>query len=143
MKELRERAIRLLARREHTRRELFAKLAGHGDEEAIARVLADLEKAGLLSDERAAAAYVRARAGRYGRARLFRALAERGVAPEIIEQALDAELADEFSRAKAVWEKKFGTAPRDAREWAKQARFLAGRGFAPELIRRLLASLAP
>ena len=60
MNELRRKAIGLLARREHSRAELARKLAADGTEEDIATVLAQLEAEGLLSDARAAAAYVRA-----------------------------------------------------------------------------------
>ncbi|RLJ68099.1 regulatory protein RecX [Sulfurisoma sediminicola] len=134
---LRQQAIRLLARREHTRAELAGKLAGLGTPEEIQTVLADLEQIGLLSDARAASAYVRGHAGRFGAARLRQTLRTKGVPAEMIEEQV-AELPDEIVRAREVWERKFGTAPRDAREWAKQARFLQSRGFATEVIRRLL-----
>jgi regulatory protein len=49
-----------------------------------------------------------------------------------------AELGDELERARAVWAKKFSAAPADAREWARQARFLQSRGFSTEIIRKLL-----
>jgi len=135
--ELRQAAVRLLARREHTRAELARKLAAQGTPEEIETVLADLERSGLLSDARAAAAYVRGHAGRLGAARLRQTLRTKGVPAEMIEEQV-AELPEEIVRAREVWEKKFGAAPRDAREWAKQARFLQARGFSAEVIRRLL-----
>jgi regulatory protein len=138
---LRQQAIRLLARREHTRAELARKLAGLGTPEEIETVLAGLEKIGLLSDARAASAYVRGHAGRFGASRLRQTLRTKGIPAEMIEEQV-AELPDEIVRAREVWEKKFGTAPRDAREWAKQARFLQSRGFATEVIRRLLKEAA-
>ncbi len=137
MNELRSRAIRLLARREHTRAELAGKLASHGTPEEIETVLANLERSGLLSDARAAAAYVRGHAARFGAARLRQTLRTKGVASELIEEQV-AELPDEIGRAREIWARKFGTAPADAREWAKQARFLQSRGFASDVIRRLL-----
>ena len=45
---------------------------------------------------------------------------------------------DDLERARVVWRRKFPAAPTDAREWARQARFLQGRGFASDVIRRLL-----
>jgi regulatory protein len=45
----------------------------------------------------------------------------------------------ELDRAREVWRKKFGTAPVDAAEKAKQIRFLQSRGFTPEVIRRAIA----
>jgi regulatory protein len=137
MNALRSLAIKLLARREHTRAELKAKLAAQATPEELEIVLADLEHSGLLSDARAAAAYVRGHAGRFGAARLRQTLRTKGVAAELIAAEV-AELPDEIERAREIWAKKFGTVPADAREWAKQARFLQSRGFASDLIRRLL-----
>ncbi len=139
MNELRQRAIRLLARREHTRAELARKLAPMGTEEDVESLLADLTASGLLSDARAASAYVRGNAARFGAARLRQTLRRKGVDSELIESQLaEADMPDELQRAREVWAKKFAEAPRDAREWARQARFLQGRGFGTEIIRRLL-----
>ncbi len=139
MNELRQRAIRLLARREHTRAELARKLALLGTEEDIEAVLADLAQSGLLSDARAASAYVRSNAARFGAARLRQTLRRKGVDDELIESQLaQAETPDELERARAVWAKKFSAAPQEPKEWARQARFLQGRGFSADIIRRLL-----
>jgi regulatory protein len=46
--------------------------------------------------------------------------------------------ASEVERARAVWRKKFGVPPADAAQRAKQARFLAARGFDGAVIRRVL-----
>ena len=46
--ELRQKAIRLLARREHTRAELTRKLAAYGTPEEIATLLADMQAAPLV-----------------------------------------------------------------------------------------------
>jgi regulatory protein len=138
--ELRQRAIRLLARREHSRIELADKLAAHGTEEDIATVLAQLESESLLSDARAAAAYVRSHAGRFGAGRLRQELRSRGMNPDLAAAELE-DMDGELDRARAVWARKFAAAPADARDWARQARFLQGRGFATEVIRRLLKSI--
>ena len=137
MNELRQRALRLLARREHSRAELNRKLAAHGTIEEIANVLTQLETEGLLSDARAAGAYVRAHAGRFGAARLRQDLRSRGLDPQLADADI-ADLDSEFVRARSVWAKKFSTAPENASEWARQARFLQSRGFATEVIRKLL-----
>jgi len=135
--ELRRRAIGLLARREHSRAELARKLAAEGTVEEIDTVLAQLEAEGLLSDARFAEAYVRSHAERFGGAKLRQTLRARGVDEELFQAPLGA-LPDELARARAVWVKKFGAAPADRREWARQARFLQSRGFAPEVVVRLL-----
>jgi len=139
--ELRSRAVKLLARREHTRAELARKLAPLGTPEEIDAVLNELARTGLQSDARFAASYLRSQAARLGTARLRQTLCSKGIDAELVEAQvadLSAELPDELERARAVWRKKFAAPPADAREWAKQARFLQGRGFSAELIRRLL-----
>ena len=136
---LRERAIRCLARRDHSRVELARKLAAHGTAEEIEDVLNRMTELGLLSDRRYAEAWVRGKAGRFGAARLRHDLAQRGVARETIDAALESECADgDLVRARQVWASRFGTAPGDPREWAKQARFLQGRGFTADVICKLL-----
>ncbi len=136
---LRERALRHLARRDHSRAELTKKLAAHGSADEIEAVIARMGELGLQSDARYAEAFVRSKAGRFGNARLRLELGRRGIARELIEQALASESpAADIERARAVLHGRFAAAPADARAWARQARFLQTRGFAPELIRKLL-----
>ncbi|MEW6165788.1 MAG: recombination regulator RecX [Pseudomonadota bacterium] len=137
MSDLRRRAVSLLARREHTRAELARKLASHGTTEEIDTVLNELARTGLQSDARFAASYIRCQATRLGAARLRQTLRAKGVADELIDIGVG-ELPDELARARAVWAKKYAAPPADAREWAKQARFLQGRGFSAVTIRKLL-----
>ena len=137
--ELRQQAIKLLARREHTRVELARKLSGLGTQEEIDTVLADMEASQLQSDNRTAESYLRSNASRLGASRLRHTLKTRGVAPEMIEEQLaQADLPDEIERASAAWSRKFSAAPANAKEWARQARFLQSRGFAGDIVRRLL-----
>jgi regulatory protein len=131
------RALACLARREYSHAELTRKLAAHGTEEDIANVLCQLENEGLLSNARAAAAYVRAHGERFGSARLRQDLRRRGLDLTMATEAVD-ELAGELERARAVWTKKFTSAPADNRDWARQARFLQSRGFAADVIRKVL-----
>ena len=139
MNELRQQAIRLLARREHTHAELRKKLAGEGTEEEIDVVLADLARSGLLSDERTAASYLRGHGARFGASRLKHTLRVKGADDETISAALEnADLPDEIDRARAIWLRKFRTVPQNQKEWARQARFLQSRGFSSDVIRRLL-----
>ena len=141
IRELRQRAVRLLARREHTRAELVRKLAPHGTSDEIETVLNELSRTGLQSDTRFAESFVRSQAGRLGIARLRQSLHSKGMSSADIETQVD-DLPDEGTRARSVWEKKFTAPPADAREWAKQARFLQGRGFSVETIRKLLKDIA-
>ena len=136
---LRERALRHLARRDHSRAELARKLAPHGETAEIEAVIERMRELGLQSDERYAEAFVRSKATRFGAARLRNELARRGIDRDRIDEALAGECVEsEAERARAVLRARFATPPTDAREWARQARFLQTRGFASELIRKLL-----
>ena len=137
---LRERALRLLARREYARTELARKLASHAESpEEIETLLDDLSARRLLSDERYVEMRMTARGARFGNARLAYELRHQGVSDELVDAAL-ATGYDELTRARQVWQRKFGgkaEAP-DANERARQVRFLMGRGFSGETIRRVL-----
>ena len=136
---LRERALRHLARRDHSRAELARKLAAHGDANEIDAVIERMGELGLQSDTRYAEAFVRGKAGRFGASRLRSELARRGIDRDLIDEAIAGECVEsEADRARAVLRGRFTEPPADAREWARQARFLQTRGFAPELIRKLL-----
>jgi regulatory protein len=137
IKQLRQRAVRLLARREHTRAELARKLAALGTPEEIDTVLNELAGSGLQSDARFAESYLRSQSARLGAARLRQTLRQKGVSPDLITDHVE-DLPDELERARAVWQKKFSAAPADRGDWARQARFLQGRGFSVEIIRKLL-----
>ncbi|MBP9217940.1 MAG: regulatory protein RecX [Sterolibacterium sp.] len=105
----------------------------------IAGVLDQLEQLGLLSDRRAAEAYVRSRAARFGVARLSRDLRARGIDETLIASSLAQEdIGQERQRAQTVWRNKFPAPPADLREWGRQARFLQGRGFSSDIIRSVL-----
>jgi len=136
---LRSRAIKLLARREYTRAELAKKLATYGTQEEINAVIAELQACHLQSDARFAENYVRSQAIRLGTLRLRHNMLTKGLDRELIESHLAAaDIPDDLARARSLWNRKFGTAPADTKEWARQARFLQARGFASDTIRRLL-----
>ena len=133
-------AIRLLARREYARAELAAALRARGaDPAAIERALDELTALGYLSDTRYAEAVVAGRGGRFSRRAIAHALAEKRVAPEAAADALAALHArDEAADAQALWERRFGTPPRDAREKARHVRFLLSRGYSMSIALRVL-----
>lgn len=135
---LRERALRLLARREHARAELARKLAPHAESpEALEALLDDLSARRLLSDERYVEMRLNARAARFGNARLAYELRTQGVSEELVGAALAAS-DDELARARQVWQRKFGAAGATPDARARQVRFLSSRGFSGETIRRVL-----
>jgi regulatory protein len=136
--DLRGQALRLLARREHTRAELQRRLTDSDNAEEVSALLDQLEASGLLSDARFAESYLASKASRFGSSRLRHELRTRGVATALIDQALATPAQDELERAREVWRRKFETAPADAREYAKQLRFLQSRGFSTDTFRCLL-----
>lgn len=139
--DLEARALRLLARREHSRGELARKLAPHAPSEATLVDLLDrLSERALLSDARYAEARLHSRGQRYGNQRLSQELRQQGVSAETIADALTG-LEDELARCREVWSRKFGNLPGDIQERARQARFLAGRGFGRETIGKVLKGL--
>ena len=152
---LKARALQWLALREHSRVELRRKLLRLARQRAAAQAdgadLADsagaaAEVDALLgwltahhyaSDTRFVESRVNARAARYGNQRIRQELGQHGT-------ALDADTAarlkdSELARARAVWARKFGAEPApEAVARARQMRFLSGRGFSADVIRRVL-----
>jgi len=101
-------------------------------------LLDDLTVRGWLSDERAATQLVHAKRSRFGLQRITHELRQRGIAEDLISDALPALKETELEAAHEVWRKKFGTAPQDEKEKAKQVRFLQSRGFAMDAIFKVL-----
>jgi regulatory protein len=129
------------ARREHSRAELARKLTPHAQSaEQVEQVLATLAAKNLLSDARYAEALTRRREARFGAARIRQELQARGVKTELLRASTAALAATELERARAVWKKKFRGPPVTPAERARQMRFLASRGFAAEVVHKVIAS---
>ena len=136
---LRARAMRFLARREHSREELRRKLAPNVAEgEDLEALLDDLASRGWLSDARFAEQSIRAKARRFGPRRLAEQLRAKGVGDDAIAAAFRAAGEEGASSLDRVWASRFRDLPADERERARQVRFLQGRGFALEDILRFL-----
>ncbi|MGE0498243.1 MAG: recombination regulator RecX [Ramlibacter sp.] len=137
---LKGRALRLLSAREHSRAELERKLAAFEETPGhLARALDELQAKGFISEQRVVESVVNRRAARVGAARIRHELQGKGLAPELVQQALDDLRATELARAAGVWHKKFGEPARDAAQRGKQMRFLASRGFSAEVIHRVVS----
>ncbi|MGA0611210.1 RecX family transcriptional regulator [Caldimonas sp. KR1-144] len=158
---LKAKALALIAQREHSRIELRRKLARHRqklaeraqasllegvaptvpvpEEGEIDALLDWLASKDLLSTERFVETRVQARAARFGNLRIRQELAQHGIEldPETAQQLK----ASEVARARAVWLKRFGQPALDAAGRAKQMRFLAARGFAAEVVRRVVGGV--
>jgi regulatory protein len=136
---LRNRALGLLARREHSRTELQRKLAPHAEEpEQLIALLDELAQRGWLSDARFAEALIHDKQAKFGTARLAYELRERGVEESVIRDQLAEMKESELERAHQVWQSKFGVLPEDAKARAKQMRFLQSRGFSLDVIGKIM-----
>lgn len=136
---LKARALRLLARRDCTRAELAQRLAPHApDDEALQTVLDECAARGWLDEQRAVEAHLNRRAARFGLARVQAELRARGVSDEALAETREALAGTEVERARAVWQRRYGAAPADAAERARQMRFLAARGFAADVVARVV-----
>jgi regulatory protein len=137
---LKGRALRYLSQREHSRTELERKLAKHAEgAEEIARVLDDLQQRGFIDHARVAQSVVHRKAGKLGAMRIRQELHGKGLKGEVVDEALAALRPTELQRAREIWQRKFKEPAGDAAGRAKQARFLAARGFGGDVIRRVLA----
>jgi regulatory protein len=105
-------------------------------EEVIRLVLESLREDGRIDDHLLASRLVKQRQGRQteSRAALANRLRRLGLADEAVDAALPADGQDD-ERARALLLLKFGSDLKDVR---KAARFLAGRGFSAEVIRKAL-----
>ena len=163
---LKARALALLAQRDQSRVELRRKLLRHATTLAAANAgavddpLADSDAAEMnagagaavdatldwleanryLSVERFVESRIHAREARFGNLRIRHELAQHGV--ELPASAAQALAETEMARAAAVRARRFAATPETAAERAAQARFLAARGFSPEVVYRLLRSVA-
>ncbi len=108
--------------------------------EQVETLLDWLEANRYLSAERFVESRVHARAGRFGNLRIRQELKQHHVV--LGDEAAQTLRDTELQRAMAVRERKFPAWPETAAERARQARFLAGRGFSPEAIGRALRDAA-
>jgi regulatory protein len=133
------RAIGYLSRREHSRSELERKLTPFVEEgDSLEDVLKALEREGWLSDQRFAESVVNRRSARFGASRIVGELKRNAVDSELVNEVAGQLRDSERSRAHAVWSKKFSSLPSTPAERAKQARFLASRGFSSSAISAVL-----
>jgi len=136
-------AMGLLARREHSERELGLKLELRDNDAAVIdAVLTQLVKEGYLSNARFAEVFVRSRHERgVGPLRIRVELRQRGVDDRLVEEAFRELSADWFDVARRQRDKRFGQVPpQSIQERARQMRFLQQRGFNGEQARAAIES---
>lgn len=150
---VRERALGLLARREHSVKELGEKLRRRGDaDEAVIRaVVEELAARNLVSDDRYAAAFASdaVRLKPRARHRLVGELVERGVPALPAARAVDGALANEglddpalARRAAGAYRKRVASQPAE-RQWRRLAAHLQRRGFDNALIYDVCREILP
>lgn len=140
--------LRLQSQREHSRQELLDKTAARlrrrgwsADEALLTDVLNTLKAKNWVCDARAAESVVNSRQQRWGVRRIQQALQQKGLPDAVVEEAVQELAASEYDRAVTVWQKKYaGKAmdTSDARVYARQVRFLAGRGFGADVVRKVV-----
>lgn len=136
---LKGRALRYLAAREYSRFELEQKLKAFEELDGeLKAALDDLEAKGFISEARVIESTLNQKAGRFGAARLLHTLKAKGIDAGAIAQAADQLKETEFDRAMEVWTRKFGEPYTTPSEYAKQARFLASRGFSGAVVGRVI-----
>ena len=133
--------MRYLARREYSRAELHGRLLMYATpDDNVEAVLDELVKRGWQSDERAATQLVHAKRSRFGTQRIAHELRQKGISEELVSAALPELKESELEAARVVWQKKFGVAPQDEKEKAKQMRFMQSRGFGLDVVFKVLRS---
>jgi regulatory protein len=133
---LKARALRYLARREHSRAELQRKLLPFAESpQLLEGLLSELERRKLLSNHRFAEIRTHILSRKYGAAKIRQDLKSKGVPDEIVA-SVSAE--GELERAAAVLQKKYRSTAKTREEKAKRVRFLQSRGFSSDVIYRLI-----
>jgi regulatory protein len=142
---LKGRALRYLSQREHSRAELMRKLSPFVEDspdapaaQQLSELLDELAAQNWQSEGRVAESVLRTKGARFGTFRLKQTLLAKGLEPTLVAATVQQARGTEYERALSVWSTRFGTPPVDAKERARQQRFLSGRGFASEVIRRVV-----
>lgn len=139
-----QRALRLLARREHSIKELCYKLESRGVPAQLAdAVVRDFERRGWQSDARYAESMMRTRlAGGYGPLRVRAELSAAGLSDALISSVLQNAACDWDRLAQEAYKRRFPGGPESPEEWQRGYRFLAQRGFSAEQIHAALKSIS-
>ncbi len=146
-KEIKDVCLRLLAGREHSKKELLQKLTVRGfDKDMALAVIDDFVQEGWQDDGRYAENYARSRILKgYGPVRIAYELQQNGVDLEIVdlEEIVQATAGSWMALLEQVYRKKFGQDENqlEVNEWAKRSRFLVQRGFTGAMLSELFKYL--
>ena len=134
-----DKALGLLARREHSRRELKQKLDRGGfSRDETSAAIERLGDQGYQDDDRFAEALIRSRVGQgYGPARIRAELRSQGIGDAVLRRLLDAVDVDWDDLAASQLRRRYGGPTADPAERQRRAQFLLRRGFAAATVRAL------
>ena len=142
--EMRRAAMDLLARREHSRRELLRKLSARvSDDVLLQEVLLQLEDEGLISDQRFAETYIRYRSSKgFGPVRIAAELRDKGIDENLLQEHIQSSDSRWYDLAYKVKVRKFGEdVEEEPKVKAKQMRFLLNRGFVRDQVSNAVENL--
>jgi regulatory protein len=144
-KEVKVSCLRLLARREHSRKELLNKVMTKGySRETIENVVSELAEQGLQNDQRFMESYARQRIAKgYGPVRIKYELQQKGIEDCDLYSVVEESAGSWAELLNSIYARKYNEANSITRkEWAKRSRFLQQRGFSGEMIMNLFKQLA-
>lgn len=129
-KEIRLKIMDFLSRREHSSKEIYQKMSRKVEsKEMLLESIKELERDGLLSDERFAESYFQSRKRRgFGPLRIKSELIQRGV-KENLFYSLEKEIDWSSNALDALKKKLNGKVPQETKEILKLKNFLNYRGF--------------
>lgn len=143
-------ALRYIAYRDRTTAEVRRRLRKTCSEEIADEVVERLKESGLLDDQAFAAAFAerRFRQEGHGPARIRADLRRKGVAPAVLEAALDAvfdeqdALVDRAVEVGRTWWQRLSGEPDSMKRKKKVCDYLVRRGYPFDLARRVVFDLA-
>jgi len=133
-------AFNMLARREHSRKEMYSKLHQRFDnQEAVTQVLDEVEREGLQSDQRFAESFVRSRVQRgKGPVKIRYDLGQKGIEAGLVDEAMASFDGEWMNLARELVAGKYGLEPpADLKEKQRRMRFVMQRGFPAEVCYKL------
>lgn len=161
-------AVAILSRREHSELELRQKLQRYSDDfDAIDAVIKRLQRENWQSDERFVESFVQTREQRWGNQKILHALSQHKLDKEHLVELQEELKESEYERARDLWLRRYGakygldpygdpidsdwnereteeidslTPEEQAKEKARQLRFLASRGFSADVVYRVVNS---
>jgi len=131
-KDVWNKAIALLARREYCRVELLKKLKAYSAEVEIEPILMRLEESGYLSDRRFTESFIRMRVAQgHGQIRIRFDLKSKGVQSDLVQEVLEEQENDWYQLANELYARKYSASSKelDYKERSRRMRFMSQRGF--------------